>query len=112
MTVTTKLSMVAVLAMLIAAPAAAAQLPASGGDYYAPISTSAQQPTPQALNQAQQGDFYATSRGTQISATRAAAIESCTQQANAEFGPSGGTTLRRFNSSAYAACMAEAGQAS
>ena len=41
MTVTTKLSMVAVLAMLIAAPAAAAQLPATGGDYYAPISTSA-----------------------------------------------------------------------
>jgi hypothetical protein len=112
MTVTTKLSMVCVLAMLIAAPAAAAQLPATAGDYYAPTNTTVQQPTAQELKQAQEGDFYASSKGTQVSASRAAAIEKCTQDANAEYGPSGDTSWRRFNSAAYEACMAEAGQPS
>jgi hypothetical protein len=112
MTVITKLSMVSVLAMLIAAPAAAAQLPASDGDFYAPTQTVVQQPTAQELKQAQEGDFYAASKGVQISASRAAAIEECTQNANAQFGPSGDTSWRRFNHDAYAACMADAGQAS
>jgi hypothetical protein len=48
---------------------------------------------------------------TQISQHRAAAIEACTQQANAEYGPSGDVTLRRFNHDAYAACMADKGEA-
>jgi hypothetical protein len=112
MTVTTKLSMVAVIAMLIAAPAAAAQLPATDGDYYAPAQTIVQRPTAQELKQAQEGDFYAPMKGNQVSASRAAAIEKCTQMANAEYGPSGGTSFRRFNNDAYAACMAEAGQPS
>ena len=47
---------------------------------------------------------------TQISQNRAAAIEACTQQANAEYGPSGGTTFRRFNHDVYAACMADKGE--
>jgi hypothetical protein len=46
----------------------------------------------------------------QVSAQRAAAIEKCTQSANAEYGPSGDTSWRRFNHDAYAACMADAGQ--
>jgi hypothetical protein len=112
MTVTKKLAMVSVLAMLIAAPAAAAQLPASVGDYYAPTQTTVQQPAAQELNQAQEGDFYARTKGVQISAARAAAIRQCSQTANAEYGPSGDTSWRRFNHDAYAACMANAGQAS
>jgi hypothetical protein len=112
MTVTTKLSMISVVAMLIAAPAAAAQLPATGGDYYAPTQTIVQQPTAQELKQAQGGDFYAPTKGNQISASRAAAIEQCTQKANAEYGPSGDTSWRRFNHDAYAVCMAGAGQPS
>ena len=48
---------------------------------------------------------------TQISQHRAAAIEACSQQANAEYGPSGDVTMRRFNHDLYAACMANAGQA-
>ena len=112
MTVTTKLAMVSVLAMLIAAPAAAAQLPATGGDYYASTNTIVQQPTAQELKQAQEGDFYAPTKGNQVSAQRAAAIEKCTQQANAEYGPSGDINWRRFNSASYAACMAGAGQPS
>jgi hypothetical protein len=47
----------------------------------------------------------------QISAHRAAAIEKCTQDANAEYGPSGDTSLRRFNHDLYAACMADQGEA-
>jgi hypothetical protein len=110
MTVTTKLSMVSVFAMLIAAPAMAAQLPATGGDYYAPIKTVVQQPTAQELKDAQEGDFYSPMKGYQISASRAAAIEKCTQRADAAYGPSGGTSWRRFNHDVYAACMADAGQ--
>ena len=49
---------------------------------------------------------------TQISQHRAVAIEACSQQANAEYGPSGDVTLRRFNHDAYAACMADKGEAS
>jgi hypothetical protein len=87
MTITSKLSLVSVLALLIAAPAAAAELPATEGDYYAPIhtvvqpataaqikqseegdyyapvQTIVQQPTAQELNQAEQGDFYAPKSG-------------------------------------------------
>lgn len=47
----------------------------------------------------------------QISQSRAAAIESCTQQANAEYGLSGGHDWRRFNHDVYAGCMADKGQA-
>jgi hypothetical protein len=47
----------------------------------------------------------------QISQHRAATIEACTQQANAQYGPSGDVTLRRFNHDAYAACMADKGEA-
>jgi hypothetical protein len=112
MTVTTKLSMLSVLAVLIAAPAVAAQSSATDGDYYAPTNTIVQHPTARELNQAQEGDFYASMKGDQVSAPRAAAIEKCTQQANAEYGPSGDTSWRRFNNAAYAACMAESGQAS
>jgi len=110
MTITTKLSMISVLALLIAAPAAAAQLPATGGDYYAPTSTIVQQPTSQELKQAQEGDFYASTKGDQIGAQRTAAIERCTQEANAAYGPSGDTSWRRFNNALYAACMADGGQ--
>ena len=46
----------------------------------------------------------------QIGQSRAAAIESCTQQANAEYGPSGGHDWRRFNHDIYAACMFDKGQ--
>jgi hypothetical protein len=110
MTITTKLSMACVLALLTAAPAAAAQRSATDGDYYAPTNTILQQPTDQDLKQAQEGDFYAPTSGKQISGQRAAAIEECTQQANAEYGPSGGTSFRRFNNDAYATCMTSAGQ--
>jgi hypothetical protein len=112
MSITTKLSMVSVLAVLIAAPAVAAQMPATGGDYYAPTNTIVQQSNARELQQAQGGDFYAPSKGHQVSASRAAAIEEWTQKANTEFGPSGDTSWRRFNHSAYAACMDEAGQPS
>ena len=47
---------------------------------------------------------------TQISAHRATAIEKCTQEANAEYGPSGDTSMRRFNHDLYAACMADQGE--
>jgi hypothetical protein len=110
MTITTKLSVLSVLALLIAAPAVAAQPPATEGDYYAPTNTIVQQPTARELKQARQGDFYASTKGDQVSAQRSAAIENCTQQANAEYGPSGDTTWRRFDHAAYAACMASAGQ--
>jgi hypothetical protein len=111
MTITTKLSMVSVLALLIAAPAAAAQLPATEGDYYAPTNTIVQQPTAQELKEAQKGDYYAPTNGGQVSTNRSAAIEACTQQANAEYGPSGDTSWRRANHDVYAACMANKGEA-
>jgi hypothetical protein len=110
MSITTKLSMLSVLALLIAAPAVAAQLPATEGDYYAPINTVVQQPTAEQKAQAQEGDFYAPTGGNQVSAARSIALEKCTQQANSEFGPSGDTSWRRFNHDAYAACMSSAGQ--
>jgi len=112
MTITTKLSMFSVLAMLIAAPAMAAQFPTTGGDYYAPIKTVVQQPTAQELKEAQEGDFYAPIKNTPVSASRAAALEMCTQRADAAYGPSGGTSWRRFNHDLYAACMADLGQPS
>jgi hypothetical protein len=59
MTITTKLSMVSILALLFAAPAAAAQLRATDGDYYAPTTTVVQQPTAAQTKQAEEGDFYA-----------------------------------------------------
>jgi hypothetical protein len=102
--------MVSVLALLIAAPAAAAQLPTTGGDFYAPTNTVVQQPTAAQTKQAEEGDFYAATNGGQVSAQRATAVEKCTQLANTEYGPSGGTTLRRFNNDAYNTCMTEAGQ--
>jgi hypothetical protein len=109
MSITTKLSMLSVVALLIAAPAVAAQLPATEGDYYAPTNTIVQQPTAEQTKQAQEGDFYAVTNGKQVSAQRAAAIEECTQQANAKFGPSGDINWRRFNHDAYADCMTSAG---
>ena len=85
MTLISKLSMVSVLALLIAAPAAAAQLSATEGDYYAPTNTVVQQPSAQELKQVQQGDYYAPTNDTDVvSAARSVAIEKCTQQANAE----------------------------
>ena len=110
MSITAKLSMLSVLALLTAAPALAAQVPATEGDYYAPTNTIVQQATPQDLKQAQEGDFYAPTNGKQVSPQRTAAIEACTQKANSEYGPSGDTAWRRFNNDAYAACMASAGQ--
>jgi hypothetical protein len=47
----------------------------------------------------------------QVSRHRAAAIEKCTQQANAEYGPSGDVAQRRWNNALYAACMSETGEA-
>jgi hypothetical protein len=111
MTIITKLSMVSVLALLIAAPAAAAQLPVTDGDYYAPTNTIVQQPTTPELKQEQEGDYYAPTNGSQVSAQRAIAIETCTQQANAKFAPSGDINWRRFNHDAYSECMANKGQA-
>jgi hypothetical protein len=110
MTITRKLSMVSVLALLMTAPAAAAQLSATEGDYYAPTNTIVQQPTAQELKQAQEGDYYAPTKGSQVGAQRSAAIEKCTQQANIEYAPSGDINWRRFNHDAYAACMTSAGQ--
>ncbi len=110
MSITAKLSMLSVLALLIAAPAVAAQVPATEGDYYAPTNTIVQQATAQDLKQAQEGDFYAPTKGKEVGSQRTAAIEECTQQANSEYGPSGDTSWRRFNHDAYAACMASAGQ--
>ena len=75
MTITTKLSMLSVVALLIATPAVAAQLPATEGDYYAPINTIVQQPTAAQMALAQQGDYYAPTTGNQVSAQRSAAIE-------------------------------------
>jgi hypothetical protein len=46
-----------------------------------------------------------------ISGHRVAAIEKCTQEANAEYGSSGDTSMRRFNHDLYAACMADQGEA-
>jgi hypothetical protein len=110
MTITTKVSMLSVLSLLIAAPAVAAQLPATEGDYYAPTNTIAQQPTAQQAKQAQEGDYYSPTNGDQVSAQRSASIKKCTQQANAKFGPSGDISWRRFNHDAYAECMTSAGQ--
>jgi len=110
MTITTKMSMLSVLALLIAAPAVAAELPATAGDYYAPTNTVVQQPTAAQLKQAQEGDFYASTKGVQVSALRSAAMEQCTQQANAKFGASGDVNWRRFNHDAYVECMTSAGQ--
>jgi len=76
----------------------------------AATNTVVQQPTGQELKQVQEGDYYAPTNGDQISAQRSAAIEKCTQQANAEYGPSGDTSWRRFNHDAYTACMTDAGQ--
>lgn len=59
MTITTKLSLVSVLALLIASPAVAAQRSATEGDYYSPSATIAQQPTAAQTKEAEQGDFYA-----------------------------------------------------
>jgi len=59
MTITSKLSMVAGLVLLIAAPASAADLSATEGDYYAPGTTVQQQPTAAQTKQAEEGDFYA-----------------------------------------------------
>jgi hypothetical protein len=111
MTFTSKLSIVSVLALLIAVPAVAAQLPATEGDYYSPTTTVVQQPTAQQLKQAQEGDYYAATNGSRVSANRAAAIETCTAQANAKFGDSGDINWRRFNHDAYAECMLKKGQA-
>jgi len=108
MTITSKLSMVSLLALLIAAPAAAGQL-STEGDYYAPTNTVVQQPTAAQTKQAEEGDFYGSTSGSQVSAQRSAAIEKCTQQANAEYGPSGDVNWRRFNHDAYTACMTQAG---
>jgi opacity protein-like surface antigen len=58
MTITTKLSVVAVLALLIAAPAQAADW-SQKGDFYAPVATVVQQPTAAQMKQAEEGDFYA-----------------------------------------------------
>ncbi len=110
MTITTTLSMLSVLALLIATPAVGAQLPATDGDYYAPTNAIVQQPTAEQMEQAQEGDYYAPTNGTPVSAQRATAVEKCTHQANAEYGPSGDTSLRRFNHDAYTACMTSAGQ--
>jgi hypothetical protein len=59
MTITTKLFLVFVPALLIAAPAAA-QKPdwSQRGDYYAPDKTIVQQPTPGELRQEREGDYY------------------------------------------------------
>jgi len=110
MTITSKLSMVSVLALLIAAPASAAQLSASEGDYYSPTNTTVQQSTAAETKQAEQGDYYAPTKGNRVSGQRDAAIEKCTQLANTEYGPSGDTNWRRFNHDAYTACMTDAGQ--
>jgi hypothetical protein len=48
---------------------------------------------------------------TKISQHRAEAIKLCTEQANAEYGPSGMTSMRRFSHDAYAACIANKGEA-
>jgi hypothetical protein len=47
----------------------------------------------------------------EVSQHRTAAIEKCSQQANAEYGPSGDVTQRRWNNALYAACMSETGEA-
>ena len=111
MTITSKLFMVSVLALIVATPAVAAQLPATEGDYYAPTNTVVQQATSQELSQAHEGDYYAPTNGGQVNAKRAAAIQTCTQQANAQYGDSGDVNWRRFNHDAYAACMANKGEA-
>ena len=48
---------------------------------------------------------------TQGSQHRAEAIKSCTEKANAEYGPSGMTSMRRSNHDVYAACMKDKGEA-
>lgn len=112
MTTITKLSLVSVLALVIATPALAQEADWSQkGDYYAPGATVVQQPTTAQTKQAEEGDFYAAMKGDQASAQRAAAIESCTQRANAEYGPSGDINWRRFNHDTYAACMTNKGEA-
>jgi hypothetical protein len=60
MTITTKLSVLSVLALLIAAPALAQQPDWSQkGDHYAPSTTVVQQPTAAELKQEKEGDYYA-----------------------------------------------------
>jgi hypothetical protein len=109
MGITTKLSVVSVLALLTAASAAVAQQSAIEGDHYAPTNTVVQQPTAQELKKAQEGDYYAPTHGPQVDAQRATTIEKCTQQTNAQY-PDKGSAERRFNGDAYLTCMTEAGQ--
>jgi hypothetical protein len=60
MTITTKLSLVSLLALSIATPALAQQADWSQkGDFYAPAATAVQQPTAAQMKQAEEGDFYA-----------------------------------------------------
>jgi hypothetical protein len=58
MNIPTKVSLVSVLALLIAAPAMA-QPPATDGDYYASTKTIVQQPTSAQTKQVEEGDYYA-----------------------------------------------------
>jgi hypothetical protein len=62
MTITSKLSLVAGLMLLVAAQAAAAEVSATEGDYYAPSNTVVQQPTAAQTKQAEEGDFYASGK--------------------------------------------------
>ena len=50
-------------AMVVQQPTAAQMKQAEEGDFYAPTATIAQQPTAQELNQAREGDFYAPTNG-------------------------------------------------
>jgi hypothetical protein len=60
MSITTKLTVASVLALLMAGPAAAQQADWSqAGDYYAPSKTIVQQPTAAQTKKVEQGDYYA-----------------------------------------------------
>jgi hypothetical protein len=61
---TTKFSLVSVLALMLAAPAAAQQADWSQkGDYYAPSATVVQQPTTAQTKRFEEGDYYAPTNG-------------------------------------------------
>ena len=95
MTMTTKLSLVSVLALLIAAPAAAQQ-PAHEGDYYVPTQATPQVLTPAQLRITQDGDYYVADKMV-LHHHRIAAITTCTDGV-------------KFASDSYITCMLKGGE--
>jgi hypothetical protein len=91
----TRLTLVSVVALLIAVPVRA-QGP-TGGDYYAPGPTVVVHPTAGQLKQNEQGDYYVGNTMI-LNKRRAEALKTCTHNI-------------AFDSDRYVACMQRQGQA-